>query len=183
MKPLKKWEILKSEIVFDHRWYKVRRDTIALPAGHIVDDYFLSVRPDVALVFPVTSQEEIVFVRQYRHGAGEILLELPAGTFNPNEESAEAAAVRELVEETGYTCENLVKLATLYDNPVKETNRIHLFIARDVYQTANQKLDTTEEIEVVLISAAAVTNQILQGKISVSGTIAAIFLGLNFLKQ
>jgi 8-oxo-dGTP pyrophosphatase MutT (NUDIX family) len=57
-------------------------------------------------------------VLQYRHGAGEILLELPAGTFNPNQESPQVAASRELKEETGYTTDTLTHLATLYDNPV-----------------------------------------------------------------
>jgi 8-oxo-dGTP pyrophosphatase MutT (NUDIX family) len=60
-------------------------------------------------------------VRQYRHGAGEILLELPAGTFNPDEESPQAAAIRELKEETGYSTEQVIPLSIIYDNPVKDT--------------------------------------------------------------
>jgi 8-oxo-dGTP pyrophosphatase MutT (NUDIX family) len=88
---------------------------------------FINIRPEVALILPITSNDEIVFVRQYRHGAGEILLELPAGTFNPKEESPQAAAIRELKEETGYITDNVIQLATLYDNPVKDTNKITLF--------------------------------------------------------
>lgn len=60
-----------------------------------------NIRPEVAIVLPITSNQEIILVRQYRHGAGEILLELPAGTFNPNQESPQAAAIREVKEETG----------------------------------------------------------------------------------
>jgi ADP-ribose pyrophosphatase len=183
MKELLPWKLLHSKLVFDHRWYKVRQDAVELPNGAIVDDYFLSVRPDVALVFPVTAKREIVFVRQYRHGAGEVLIELPAGTFNPQKESAESAALRELQEETGYRTTHLTRLATLYDNPVKETNKIHLFLAKNVELTSEQNLDYTEEIEVLLIPMDAVQQKLLQGEISVSGTVAAVFLGLQALQS
>jgi ADP-ribose pyrophosphatase len=181
MKELKPWTLLHSNLVFDHHWYKVRQDVVELPNGAVVDDYFLSVRPDVALVFPVTLQREIVFVRQYRHGAGKVLIELPAGTFDPRQESAESAALRELQEETGYRAKQLVRLATLYDNPVKETNKIHLFLAEDVELLSTQHLDPTEEIEVLLVSVDDV-RKMLQGEISVSGTVAAVFLGLHALR-
>jgi len=183
MSELKKWKTLRSQFVFNHRWYKVRRDRVELPNGTIVDDFFLSVRPDVAMVFPVTATQEIVFVQQYRHGAGEVLLELPAGTFHPDQEQPEAAALRELQQETGYVAERLVKLATLHDNPVKDTNKIHLFLAEQVQQIDRQDLDITEDIEIVLIPLNRVTAKILQGDLRVSGTVAAVFLGLNYLKS
>ena len=183
MTNLKKWKILKSNLVFDSRWVKVRRDEISLPNGKIVDDFFVIVRPDIALVFPVTPNQEIVFVRQYRHATGEILLELPAGSFNPELESGETAAIRELEEETGYVPEKIVKLATLYDNPIKDTNQIHLFMVENVHKTGKQKFDITEDIEVVLVPIDEVMPRISTGEISVSGTIAAIFLGLNYLER
>ena len=183
MTNLKKWKILKSNLVFDSRWVKVRRDEISLPNGKIVDDFFVIVRPDIALVFPVTPNKEIVFVRQYRHATGEILLELPAGSFNPELESGETAARRELEEETGYVVDQMVKLATLYDNPIKDTNQIHLFIAENVREVGKQQLDITEDIEVVLIPIEQVMQRISEGEIKVSGTVAAIFLGLNYLSQ
>lgn len=183
MKPLKPWTVLQSNLAFDHRWYKVRHDIVQLPDGTIIDDYFLSVRPDVALVFPITSDQEIVYVRQYRHGAEEILIELPAGAFDPAQEAAELAAQRELKEETGYESDRLIKLAVLYDNPVKETNKIHLFIAENVIKTSEQQLDLTEDIEVMLIPVNEAINKILQGEISVSGTVAATFLGVQYLQS
>ena len=179
MKDLEKWKLLKSITVLDHRWCKVRQDEIELPNGTVIDDYFVTVKPDIALILPVTSQEEIVFVRQYRHGVSEILLELPAGTFNPTEESAQSAALRELREETGYVADTVIQIATMYDNPVKDTNKIHLFIAKDVIKVGEQELDVTEEIDVVLIPVEAVMEKISSGEICVSGTIAALLLGLN----
>lgn len=180
---LKKWKILNSTMVINHQWCKVRQDEIELLNGKIIDDYFINIRPEVALILPITSNDEIVFVRQYRHGAGEILLELPAGTFNPKEESPQAAAIRELKEETGYITNNVIQLATLYDNPVKDTNKITLFLAENVKKAGIQELDVTEEIEVVLISLKTLAEKIASGEISVAGTVAAIFLGLNYLNN
>jgi len=177
------WKLLSSKFVIDRQWCKVRQDAVELPTGEVVDDYFIHVRPDIALVLPITPEGEIVLVRQYRHGVEEILLELPAGSFNPDEESAESAARRELVEETGYVTKSLVKLATLYDNPVKDTNEIHLFLAKNVRKLAEQQLDITEAIEVVLLPVDAVMQRVAAGEICVSGTVSALFLGLNFLQK
>lgn len=180
---IKKWKILKSKLAFNNKWVTIRQDEVELPKGEIIDDFFVIVRPDIALVFPITENQEIVFVRQYRHATGEILLELPAGSFHPEIEDAEVAARRELEEETGYVAKDWVKLATLYDNPIKDTNKIHLFLAKNVQLIGIQNLDVTEDLEVVLMPIERVIAKINQGEIRVSGTIAAIFLGLNFLSQ
>jgi ADP-ribose pyrophosphatase len=177
----KKWKLLESQMAFDHHWYKVRQDTVQLPNGQVIEDYFVSVRPEVALVLAITATQELILVQQYRHGAQAVLLELPAGTFDPQCESAETAARRELEEETGYTAETLLPLATLYDNPVKETNQIHLFLAQDAYPVGAQKLDVTEEIDVVRVPLATIEARILAGEIQVAGTLSAIYLGLIHL--
>ncbi|MEA5551375.1 NUDIX hydrolase [Anabaena cylindrica UHCC 0172] len=182
MNNLRKWKILKSNMIIDHHWCKVRQDQIELPNGQIIDDYFISIKPDIALILPITNQQEIIFVRQYRHAVGDFFLELPAGSFNSTTESAETAAIRELREETGYTTQNLQKIATLYDKPSKDTNQIHLFLAENVVKVGEQNLDITEEIEIILIPLKSVLDKIAQGEISVAGTVAALFLGLNFLK-
>ncbi|MEH1840319.1 MAG: NUDIX hydrolase [Nostoc sp.] len=181
MSNLKKWKILKSKMVLDHPWCQVRQDEIELPNGKIIDDYFVSIKPDVAMVLPITSNREIIFVRQYRHAVSKFFLELPAGNFDPTKESAEVAAIRELTEETGYIPQKFRKIATLYDKPSKDTNKIHLFLADNVSKVGEQELDITEEIEVILIPIESVLDKIAQGEISVAGTIAALFLGLNFI--
>ncbi|KZL48926.1 NUDIX hydrolase [Nodularia spumigena CENA596] len=181
MNKLKKWHILTSEMVINHRWCQVRQDEIQLPNGKIIDDFFVVIRPEIALILPITNNQEIVFVRQYRHGVGEILLELPAGSFDATKENAETAAIREFQEETGYVAQKLTKIATLYDNHVKDTNKIHLFLAENVIKIGEQKLDVTEDIEVVLIPLASVLDKIINGEVCVAGSVAALFLGLNFL--
>ena len=175
------WKTLKSELVFNHRWYKLRRDHVELPTGQVLDDYFVSVRPHVVLTFPVTADNQVVFVRQYKHAAGQILLELPGGVVDADETSTLAAARRELREETGYDTEQLESLLEVIDNPTKDTNSISFFLARNVHHVAEQNLDETENIEVVLVPLAEVESYILRGEIRVSGSVALCLLALRQL--
>jgi ADP-ribose pyrophosphatase len=77
----------------------------------------------------------------------------------------------------------MVQLATLYDNPVKDTNKIYLILAEPAHPSGRQQLDVTEDVEIVLIPVEDVLERISTGEICVCGTIAALFLGLNFLSQ
>ena len=131
----------------------------------------------------MTPQQEVIFVSQYRHGVEKVLLELPAGSFDTTTEQPEIAADRELAEETGYQATSLIKLATLYDNPVKDTNSIHLFLAKDVCYANLRDLDITEDIDVILVPIKQIKAKIITGEICVSGTITALFLGLDYLQQ
>ncbi|MBV9385996.1 MAG: NUDIX hydrolase [Chroococcidiopsidaceae cyanobacterium CP_BM_ER_R8_30] len=170
-------------MVVNHQWCKVRQDEIELPSGEIIDDYFITVGPDVVQILAVTNDQEIVLVRQYRHGANEIMLELPAGAFYPDEESPQTAAIRELREETGYFAETITPLAVLHDNPSKTTHKVHLFVAENAIKVGPQQLDITEEIDVVLVPLEAVMEKIATGEICVSGSVATIFLGLDFFRN
>lgn len=181
MTEIEKWKILQSQLIVDNRWCRVRQDCVQLPNGTVVDDYFINVRPDIALVLPITRDRKIVFVRQYRHGVEQILLELPAGSFDPQRENSIEAAKRELEEETGYYAEHLLELATLYDNPVKDTNAIHVFLAENIIYSGKQKFDITEDIDIVLIPLEEVEERINNREICVAGTLSALFLGLNYL--
>ena len=182
MKQMDKWKLLQSQMVLNHPWCKVRRDEIELPNGKIIDDFFVYIKPDIAYVLPITVNREIVFVRQYRHAIDDFFIELPAGGFDPSQENPELAAIRELSEETGYVAKEIRKIATLYSSPSKDTNQIHLFLAENVVKVSEQNLDITEEIEVLLIPIDEVLEKINRGEICVTGTVAALFMGLNFLQ-
>jgi 8-oxo-dGTP pyrophosphatase MutT (NUDIX family) len=88
-----------------------------------------------------------------------------------------------LREETGYVASELIPLAQIYDNPVKDKTRLHFFLAPKVEPTGQQEWDITEAIEVVLIPLQEVKTKILTGEIQVAGSLAALFLGLEKLAQ
>jgi ADP-ribose pyrophosphatase len=181
MSSIQPWKIINSNFVLNNQWCQVRQDEVELPDGRVIDDFFVNVRPDIVLIVAVTQGRDIVFVRQYRHGVRAVLLELPGGCFSSQTETSQAAACRELEEETGYVTEQMIHLATLYDNPVKDTNKIHLFLAKDAHASGMQQLDITEDVEIVLVPVEEVLAKIATGEICVCGTIAALFLGLNAL--
>lgn len=78
---LQKWKILKSNFIIDNQWCRVRQDQVQLSDGAIIDDYFVNVRPEIALILPITPHQEIVFVRQYRHGVQEIFIRTSCRNF------------------------------------------------------------------------------------------------------
>ena len=127
---IKKWQKIKSEIVFNHKWFKLRQDTVMLPDGKIIDDYIVSERPDVVLIFPITSENNVIMVEQYKHAAEEIMLEFPGGFFNSEEESPQAAAQRELLEETEDIAVNIISLdaieAKIFNHEIKATLSVAL---------------------------------------------------------
>jgi 8-oxo-dGTP pyrophosphatase MutT (NUDIX family) len=182
-KKIEPWKTLKSELIFDHPWYKVRRDHVELPDGQQLDDYYVSVRHNVVLIFAVTEDEQVVLVRQYKHGIGQILIEVPGGVIDDDENAPLEAAKRELLEETGYTSDEVELLLEVNDNPTKDTNTTSFFLARNVRQVAPQHLDPTENIEVLTAPLAEIESMILKGQIRVAGSVALCLLALRKLHR
>jgi len=180
-KDIKPWTTLGTELVVNHRWYQLRRDHVQLPTGQQLDDYFVSVRANVALIFALTPDQQVVLVRQYKHGIGEILIELPGGMVDEHEHTPLEAARRELLEETGYTSDQFEQVAEVSDNPTKDTNRIHFFLARNARKVAEQDLDETENIEVLTVPLTQIEPMVLSGQIRVAGSVALCLLTLRKL--
>lgn len=178
----KNWQILDSGYALDHPWCRVRVDKVMFPSG-VVDDYYLVEFPCVVLIFPVTEEGEVIFVKQYKHGAGGFLLELPGGCFNPKEEEALGAAKRELQEETGGVAEKWTYLGMMYENPTKTTNEIHLFLAEGVQTTFEQKLDPTENIQLERRPLGEVMEMVRHGTICASTSLALTFKALDRLEK
>jgi 8-oxo-dGTP pyrophosphatase MutT (NUDIX family) len=177
------WQTLQSELVFDHKWYKVRRDVVRLGDGRVLDDYFVSVRPEIVIVFAVTDAGEVPFVRQYRQGAGAITLELPGGVFDG--EPGAVAGARELLEETGYACAELTLLGSLYADASKNTNQIHTYLGRKAVKVAEQSLDESElangGLEVLLLQLSQLRSLVRTGEIKNESTVLAIYRALEEL--
>ncbi|MDQ3099642.1 MAG: NUDIX hydrolase [bacterium] len=175
-----KWKTLSSTLAFDHRWFKVRQDTVELPNGKILDDFFVYLQGDVALVVPVTQNNEFIMVRQYKHASGEILIEFPAGMIDAGE-NPDQAAQRELEEETGYSSNKISLLGILKNSPTKTVEDLHVYLAESVINDKEIHLDPNEEIEVLVIPYAKMLEMIYAGEIKVTGTITAFFLACKKL--
>ena len=179
---LKKWQLLSSKVAFQNRWWLVHQERCQLPSGLIINDYFVRVAQPIVMILALTSEKEVVLVRQYRHGIRNILTELPAGSVEEGED-IRAAARRELKEETGFETEELIEIGRLANDPAGSNNYKHVFLALNAKASTHQTPDATEEIEVLTVPLPRFREMLRDGEICCSGCVAAGFLGLAHLDQ
>lgn len=130
---------------------------------------------EAAVILPITDNDEVVFITQYRESINKVSLELPAGMIDPGEEPIETAR-RELVEETGLICNNIEHLISLYPSTGYTSEKVHIFLARD-FEEGNQRLDSTEEIlSIKKIKIEECVNKIKNGELENASQIIAILL-------
>ncbi|MEP6653932.1 MAG: NUDIX hydrolase [Myxococcales bacterium] len=145
------WEVVSSTYVARKDWFTVRLDHVRLPTGAEIPEYWVSeYRPWVNVV-AVTTADEVVLIRQYRHGLGAVHFEIPAGTTDAGEHDLEAAARRELGEETGYGGGVWSPLFTLSANPALQNNLTHTFLAEGVTVLNRPRPESSEDLRVHLI--------------------------------
>lgn len=116
-------------------------------------------------VVPITDEQEVIFVKQFRHGSEDITLEIPGGMVDPGEDP-EVAAVRECLEESGYQVGNVESLGILNPNPAIFPNRLHTFLARGCLPVAEIANTSTEYTEVVLVPMVDLPRLLQSGEIS-----------------
>ena len=96
------WNVISQKKLVDSQWYKLNIETVRLPSGKVLDDYYVREGMNAVLIVPRTHEGKFLLVRQYKHGAQQSVIEFPAGKIDAGE-SALIAAKRELYEETGGT--------------------------------------------------------------------------------
>jgi 8-oxo-dGTP pyrophosphatase MutT (NUDIX family) len=176
------WKRLGSERLMETQYFSLRSDRLRLPDGGIKDPYYVIERPDAAIIFPLTAGGEVVLVSQYRPPLDMVELGLPAGLVEDGERP-EAAARRELSEETGYTGGEWEPLGSLASSPSLKNNWAHLFLARSVEETAALDPDEHELVEVVRVPLKELLGLVHSGKIVSSSGVAAIMLALERLRE
>jgi 8-oxo-dGTP pyrophosphatase MutT (NUDIX family) len=152
-----------------------------LPDGTVIDQYYVREHLGFAVVFAVTPDDEVVFARQYKHGFGEFVLELPAGAIEPGEAPL-ACAKRELEEETGYVAEEFEPVAEYIADPTSSTGKLYLFVARGAVPHGVRSLDPTEDIETVLVPLGRVIDEVRSGHVCTQSQVAAIYTVLDSLR-
>ncbi len=136
--------------------------------------------PGAAVFLPLDEDNNLLLVRQYRHPIGQMLLEAPAGTLEPNEEPL-TCAKREIQEEVGMSAATWTPLGTLYPAPGFCSELQHLFLARDLTPAPDAEQDEDEFIEVVPLSIGEVEEKIHSGEICDAKTIALYYRYLQYI--
>ncbi len=141
---VKTWKRVLSEEIADCHIFQLRRDISVCTDGSDEQHTFYCLEcPDWVNIIPITKNNEVLMIEQYRHGIEEITLEIPGGMLD-DAEDAQGAALRELLEETGYAPREVIALGKTRPNPAIQDNWVHHFLALDVEQKQQPEFDTTE---------------------------------------
>jgi ADP-ribose pyrophosphatase len=160
------WERRGREDVLTTRIFKLEKQRLLSPRTGVEHDFFVLDCPDWCNIVPLTDDNDVVMVRQRRHGIGEETLELPGGMIDPGDPSPLEAARRELLEETGYRVRSIEPIGVIAPNPAIMNNRCHSFLARGAEQVSEIALDHGEDIEVVKVPLAEIPARIKSGEIT-----------------
>jgi ADP-ribose pyrophosphatase len=173
-KPILPREIKK---IFEGRVFSVTVETITLPKGHELKAEIVRHPPSV-VILPITSEGDVILVRQYRHPIGRWMWELPAGSMDKGEEP-EAAAIRECHEETGLVAERVERLGTFFPTPGYCDEEFVLFKATGLREPRGDEqahADEDEDIEPKAFAMDELRRMIEIGEIVDLKTVAGVFL-------
>lgn len=169
-----------SKLIYKGRVFSFYSDNVTLPNG-LTTNIDIIRHPGASAIVPLTAENEIILIKQYRYAAGDFIWEIPAGVLEPDETPLECAK-RELIEETGYSSNKMEKLIEILPVPGYSDERIHIFLATDLVES-KQNLDKDEILKVHKLKLDDVMDMISKGEITDSKTISGLCLALRFMVQ
>ena len=174
MMPAKPWRLLSSQRSESFKIFNLRVDRACSPRTNKAYDFYILESADWVNVIPLTPRNEVVLIRQYRHGIRQGTLEIPGGIVE-EKDSPEDAARRELAEETGYRESEMLLLGSVHPNPAFLNNRCYTFLAKGVSLVKEQEQDEKEDIEVVAKPLEQIPTLIRDGEITHALVLAAFY--------
>jgi len=171
---MENWNVLDSKYILQRPWATLRVDRLEMPNGQIKEEYYVLEYPTWVNMIAITEDEQLIFVKQYRHGAKEVMIELSAGVVEAGEDP-EFAARRELLEETGYAFKDCQYICKLYANPATSGNLTYTYLLTAGQKIQEQELDDSEDIEVVLMNKEEAMNFLFENKIGQALHSSAMF--------
>lgn len=153
-----------------------------MPDGRKVHDYYVLEYPNWVNAVAVTGDNKILMVRQYRHAAGIVSLEIPGGVIEEGEEP-EVAMRRELLEETGYQFDDVEFISTVYANPSTANNKTFCYLATGGKKIQEQSLDENESLVVEEYTIQEVKQLLADNKIAQALHCTGLFYALMKLGE
>ncbi len=159
----------------DYRIFRLRQDDSRSPRTGRLHTFYVLEATDWVNVIPLTEDDKVVMVHQYRHGTEDVTLELPAGMVDSTDRDPAQAAARELAEETGYGAPTFTLLGSVAPNPAFLDNRCHTYLATPARAEAAPNPQGAEDLALKEIPLTDIPDLIRSGRISHSLTISAFY--------
>ncbi len=177
------WRLLDTTYPFATKWLKLRQDRVQLKDKCEITFTYVD-NPGAVVIVPVTGDEKVVLIRQYRYTVDEWCLEVPAGGIHDAEDaSLEQVARKELLEEVGGTCSELSYVTFFYASNGNSAQPFHVFLALGVELQKSQALEETELIEIRPMPLADALDLARSGKMRDGASALAILLCENRLRE
>lgn len=161
--------------IFNGHIIDVVLDDVQLPDGGTAKRE-LVFHPGGVAIIPITSENKIIMVKQFRKPLEQVILEIPAGKIDPGEQHIpEETAVRELEEETGYRAGALTHVTSMYLSPGFANEKLHIYYAENLEKVENPRpQDEDEVLELYEFTLDEAKAEMIQGTICDAKTIFAI---------
>lgn len=177
MKPkIEKWKTLSIKKSTDFNIFSIDTVRRVSPRTRVAQDFFTIQSKDWLNIIAITSDKQVVLIEQFRHGTGEVELEIPGGIIETNDVSPASVALRELKEETGYTASKAIQIGNVNPNPALFHNTCYTFLVPNAKLGGGQDLEDTEDIFVRLFPVKEIQKLISSGRIRHGLVVAAFYL-------
>lgn len=182
MSELEPWRVVSSAVLIEDRWLRLRAEVCETALGERIEPYYIVDSRDWSAVVAITTQDEIVLVRQYRHGLGKIVLELPGGEIKADEDAV-ACGMRELMEEAGFGGGSAELVCVLAPNPTRCSNQMSVVLAHGVTPSTRPPQEIGEETETVLWPLSRASELLFEPTFCNAPLLAAVAIALVRLGQ
>jgi 8-oxo-dGTP pyrophosphatase MutT (NUDIX family) len=170
---MKKWKVLDKTVLIDSPMFRFMQYDLEHGEKQTLHKFYILDTTDWVNIIPLTSDNRLVLIRQYRAGVDQITVEIPGGIMDKGETDPIVTARRELEEETGYVAGSLEILGFVYPNPSFMTNKCYFVLARDVEPRGKINFDPSEYIETFTVPISEYGSLIEKGEITHSLSVAA----------
>jgi len=169
------WDLINETPHADCKVYTVLKERFRHPGDGREGDFYTMKCPDWVLVLPLTTDGQLVLVRQFRFGVRRPSWEMPGGVIDAADADPMIAGPRELTEETGYEGDAPVYLGWCHPNPALQNNRAHFVLVDNCHLRREQNLDPNEELQVKVFPLEEVYAMLARCEITHSMAINALY--------